>query len=275
MKKYLIATLAVFAVAISSAQTTSVFEAARTGDLKTLEQLTIDPAAANTRGPNGRTPLHEAAAGCQIASVKFLVDHWASREATDGAGAKSIDLIENCPIAIRVSLSLMLNPGTEQKAPWSLHYAITHHQTQVVSMLVSLGTNVNEPGPEGNRPLNISCLDGNAPITKLLLEHGADPNLRSQSGATALHDAALGGSAEVIDLLLQHNADIRATDREDGSTPLHIAAAFDRLEAVKTLVQHGADVHSKNAKGLTPLDLAVKSHFIDVQEFLGRSESPR
>jgi len=268
MKKYFIATLAVFPVAMGFAQTTSLFEAARTGDLKTLERFTVDPAAVNTRGANGRTPLHEAADGCQIVSAKFLLDHWASREAIDDAGAKPIDLIGNCPLAIRVSLSVMLTPGTEQKAPWSLHYAIKHHQTQVVSMLVSLGTNVNEAGPEGNRPLNISCLDGNAAITKLLLEHGADPNLRSQSGATALHDAALAGNAEVIDLLLQHSADIHAADREDGSTPLHIAASFDRLEAVRILVRHGADVHLKNTKGFTPLDLAVKSHFVDVANFL-------
>lgn len=270
MKKYLIATLAAFAAVIGCAETTSLFEAAATGDVKTLERLIISPDAVNTRGPKGRTALHEAATSCQIASVKFLVDHRASRQTEDDDGAKPVDLIENCPLAIRVSLNIMLNPGTEQKAPWSLHYAITHHQTQVVSMLIALGVNVNEAGAEGNRPLNISCLDSNATITKLLLEHGADPNLRSQGGATALHDAALAGSAEVIELLLQHNADIRATDREDGSTPLHIAASFDRLEAVKILVRHGADVHSKNAKGLTALDLAVKNHFTDVADVLSR-----
>ncbi len=270
MKKYFLAALAVFAAAIGSAQTTGLFEAARTGDLKTLDQLVGDPTIANSLGPNGRTPLHEAAASCQIVSVKFLIDHWANRAATDDAGAKPVDLIEHCPLAIRTSLNFLLGSVTDQNSPWSLRYAITHHQTQVVSMLVSLGTNVNEPGAEGNRPLNISCLDGNAAITKLLLEHGADPNLRSQSGATALHDAALAGNAEVIDLLLQHNADIRATDREDGSTPLHIAASFDRLEAVKTLVKHGADVHPKNAKGYTPFDLAVKNHFTDVSDFLSR-----
>jgi ankyrin repeat protein len=267
-------TLAILTAVAASAQTNSIFEAARTGDLKLLEQLTVDPAAANTRGPKGRTPLHEAAASCQIASVKFLVDHWASRQAMDDAGAKPADLIEDCPLAIRTSLRIMLGT-TEQNAPWSLHNAITRHQTPVVSMLLALGANVNEPGSDGNRPLNISCLDGNAAITKLLLEHGADPNLRSQSGATALHDAALAGSAEVIDLLLQHNADIRAIDREDGSTPLHIAASFDRLEAVRTLVQHGAETRSKNTKGLTPLDLANKGHFRDVSDFLAQAENPR
>lgn len=261
--------MSIVTVALGSAQSsTALFEAARTGDLKTLEQLVGDSAIANTRGPQGRTPLHEAAASCQIASVKFLIDHWASRVATDDAGAKPVDLIENCPIAVRASLNVMLNAANEQNMPWALHNAITHHQAPVVSMLVTLGVNVNEAEPDGNRPLNISCLDGNAAITKILLDHGADPNLRSQSGTTALHDAALAGNAEVIDLLLQHNADIRATDREDGSTALHIAASFDRLEAVKMLVQRGAETHSKNAKGFTPLDLATKGHFADVADFL-------
>lgn len=159
------------------------------------------------------------------------------------------------------------NPNSE-KAPWSLQYAAAHRQTNVIAMLIALGRDVNELGAEGNRALDISCLSGDAPTTKVLLEHGANPNLRNKAGSTPLHDAALKGTGEVIELLLEHGADINARDGESSSTPLHFAASFGRLGAVKALVKHGADTELRNEKGSTALQLAMESGSAQVVAYL-------
>jgi ankyrin repeat protein len=158
--------------------------------------------------------------------------------------------------------------GTSEKVPWSLQYAAAHRQTNVVAMLVAMGRDVNELGAEGNRALDISCLNGDAATARFLLEHGANPNLRNKAGSTPLHDAALKGTREVIELLLGHAAEINARDREDGATPLHFAASFGRLDAVKALVEHGADTGLKTGKDSTALQLAAENGFTDVVAFL-------
>jgi len=159
-------------------------------------------------------------------------------------------------------------PRTLETYPWSLQYAATHHQLSVISMLIKMGVDVNAQGSEGNRALDVACLQGDAATSRLLLDHGADPNLRNKSGSTPLHDAALNGNKEVIELLLAHKASINEIASADGSTPLQYAASMDRLEAAQTLVQHGADVMLKNAKGLTAIQLAEKNNFADISEFL-------
>ncbi len=155
-----------------------------------------------------------------------------------------------------------------EKFPWSLGAAVAHGKTNVVSLLLKMGVDVNEVSPEGNRPLDLSCLKGDAPMTRLLLENGADPKLRNTAGSTPLHDAALSGNKETIELLVARGAGVNAADSESGSTPLHKAASFGRLDAVKMLVQHGADVSPKTNKGLTALQLAIDNDHKDVAAFL-------
>ena len=152
--------------------------------------------------------------------------------------------------------------------PWSLPYAAAHGQTSVVSMLLKLKVDANQVGVKGDRPLDISCLKGDAATTRVLLEFGANPNLRNQAGATPLHDAALNGNREVVELLLMKGADANAVAREDGSTPLHYAASFGRLEAVALLVKYGADVTRKNAAGVTAVQLADRNNHTEISKFL-------
>ncbi len=152
--------------------------------------------------------------------------------------------------------------------PWSLYYATSHGQTNVVAMLLKLRVDVNEVGRDGSRALDIACLKGNAAIARILLDYGADPNLRNPSGGTPLHDAALIGNAELIELLLERGASLAARDSESASTPLQYAASFGRAEAVTVLVRHGADISLKNKKGMTALDLAERGGYQDIVRIL-------
>lgn len=166
-------------------------------------------------------------------------------------------------------------PQGQEQMPWSLQYAAAHRQSNVISMLISMGVDVNALGSEGNRALDIACLNGDAATTEVLLAHGANPNLRNKAGTTPLHDASLRGKNEVIELLLKHGANVNATDSETGFTPLHYAASFNRLEAVKSLVQHGADLSIRNKEGLTALELSRKNGFSEISEFLAEKTASR
>ena len=221
------------------------------------------------RGLHDRTALHEAAANCQFAAAKILVDHGWNRQAIDDQKRPSVNLVSNCPDNVRSAFYLLLTPGVQEKDPWSLQYAAAHRQSNVVALLVQMGTNVNAIGSEGNRALELSCLHGDAATAKFLLEHGANPNLPNKVGSTPLHDAALTGNKEVVELLVEHGANINALDSESASTPLHYAASFGHLDVVKLLVQHGADTTLRSTAGFTALQLATRNDFADVAAFLG------
>jgi ankyrin repeat protein len=248
---------------------TDLFEAARAGDLTVLRSLSADKKLVDLRDANGRTALHEAVANCHLEAVQILVDAGWSRTLPDGQNKIPLELASQCPGDIQALDQVVLEPPVQESLPWSLQYAAGRHQVSVVSMLLNMRADANALGSDGNRPLDISCLQGDAEVTRLLLEHGADPKLRNKAGGTPLHDAALKGNKEVIDLLVAHGADVNAVDSQSRSTPLHYAAEFDRLDAVMALVQHGADVTLKNADALTALEEAKKNQFDDVSRFLG------
>lgn len=250
------------------AQQSELFEAARLGDLTKLKSL-VGRSEVTSRGAHDRTALHEAVANCQLEAAKLLVENGWDRQARDDQGKTPLMLGVGCPDGQAAFLRLLSVPfPITEKDPWSIQHAAAYRQTNVVSMLVALGVDVNAPGSEGNRALSISCLKGDAATAKVLLEHGAYPNFRSKDGFAPLHDAALNGNREVIELLVAHGAEINAVDSESASTALHYAASFNRLNAVKALIEHGADANLRNKEGFTALQLATTNGFAEVTAFL-------
>lgn len=258
--------LTAFAVT-SRAQIADFLEASRADDVPKLQKLLSDATLISKRGEHARTALHEAAAHCRVNAARFLIEHGADLQAMDDSSATPPDLAAQCPSETRSAFQALM-PRPQLAGALSLQHAVAHRQTELVSMLVTMGFSVNAQAADGDRPLNTAAAVGDATITKLLLEHGADPNLPSRSGNTPLHDAALHGKADEIGLLLARGARIDAPTLDDGSTAIHLAASFDRLDAVKALVQHGANITLKNAKGFTAADLAVKNKFTDVSAYL-------
>ncbi len=263
-----------------AAQQSELFEAARAGDLAKLRTLAGNRAWIDLRGPHNRTALHEAAANCQLPATEILLRGGWDTQARDDQGRLPAMLTSGCPDNIKNALLVILRPPVREEDPWSLQYATAHHQTSVVSMLLVMGVDANALGSNGNRALDISCLNGDAAGARLLLEHGANPNLPNKVGSTPLHDAALSGNhsegtKDLIEVLLKHGANINAVDSDTTSTPLHYAASFDRLEAVKTLVRHGADISLKNSMGFTAFQLAARNDFADICEFLSGTRAGR
>jgi ankyrin repeat protein len=92
-------------------------------------------------------------------------------------------------------------------------------------------------------------------------------------GQTPLAGAAFKGDVDMIRLLLDHGA--RADGAmADGKTAFMMAAMFNRLEVMQLLVDRGADPHSRDAAGMSAIDIAEKTRAVDAVEWLRRAARP-
>jgi len=96
----------------------------------------------------------------------------------------------------------------------ALHYASRHNHTEVCSLLLSSGANVNAQTLTGHvTALHRAAYCGHCDVIKLLLRHGADISQRDVDGQTAIHKACEGGHIDAIQLLLSADASLQhATD---------------------------------------------------------------
>ena len=88
-------------------------------------------------------------------------------------------------------------------------------------------------------------------------------------GIPLLNHAIHGGddATEVFELLLDAGADVNATDKMQ-LTPLNAAVHTKNAEQVKELLRRGADPTSKNTKGESVLDIAIRRGNKEVIELI-------
>jgi uncharacterized protein len=126
----------------------------------------------------------------------------------------------------------------------------------------------------GATPLLRAALAGDLEVMELLLEAGASPVAaidarESATGGTTSFMVAAGvgwhGSSSrgreedalrALELLLARGADVNAANQA-GDTALHGAALRGSPAIIRFLADHGAEAHARNAKGRTPLDIAL------------------
>ena len=136
-----------------------------------------------------------------------------------------------------------------------LHTALIQERSEIVSILLAHGADVNSPANNGWTPLHIAAsTTGRTDIVQLLLDHDAQLNAMDARGWTALFVASFRGHSEVVRLLLsKESTDVNGTDVH-GQTPLMMASQRGHTEIVNLLLQHGANVHAADEDGATALD---------------------
>lgn len=166
------------------------------------------------------------------------------------------------------------------------------------------GTDINQPGADGNYPVHVAAERGHVVVVEELLRHGASPEAINGASHTPLQLALLAGKTEVARLLVNQGArldpqpllallvaagvsdrdalafvvargaDVNAADAA-GDRPLHRAVIQGQLLLVKRLIALGAEVNLTNAQGLTPLALAQAGGQRDIAALLaGFGASP-
>jgi cytohesin len=171
---------------------------------------------------------------------------------------------------------------------WTLLHAATAGPSVIgiVSALVDAGADVNVKDNEGNTPLHFAMkrmgareklpLQDYEAVIKLLLEKKADVHAVNVGGATPLHTASAFRAAPAgVELLIQAGANVnqKAPESYGGWTPLHGAAARNSADIITVLLKHGADRTAKDAKGMTPLQVAEQGGFTEAARVLRTPQS--
>ncbi len=256
-----------------------LLDAAKNGDVKTVEAALVAGADVNYVDNNGDTALIWAALRNHIAIVTVLLDAGA------GAHVNHIDRIGNTALMYAAQngnipmAGLLLEHGADVNVNhdyinrWTaLDWAITDNKPESAIFFIEHGAKLSHD-PESihslRRFLNniianafiVEAIFGNIYLVSQLLEQepGELTHATDKTGKTALHWAAARGNDALVQLLLDHDADIDARDT-NGNTPLHLAARNGNLSMVKLLIARGANATIVNRDGQTPLALAYRYH---------------
>ncbi|XP_077978791.1 uncharacterized protein LOC144434212 [Glandiceps talaboti] len=115
-------------------------------------------------------------------------------------------------------------------------------------------------------PLHVACGVGSLGIVKLLIQKGADVRRETSDAVTVLQKAVMYNHVEVVEYLLSRS-EVRELIRHQDqklNTVLHIAVKLNKgSQLVQLLVDEGACINAPNAKGYTPVHVAVKSHRVE------------
>jgi ankyrin repeat protein len=223
--------------------------------------------------------LHDAASRCNLQQTTKLLEAGADVNSSEGGVsplflAATEGCLEVVQILIRSGADVNIKNSTEGLT--ALQAAAHNGHLEVVKYLASKNANVNASGDkDAMTPLHRASLNGHLEVVKYLVSKGGNVNAKSKKDNTPLHAAAHGGYLEVVKWLIDNGASINVKEKEFGTTPLHQAVAFRHFEVVKYLFSHGADVNAKDQHGNMPLDVAIKSGYKDIADYLRENDNIR
>lgn len=116
------------------------------------------------------------------------------------------------------------------------------------------GEDLEQKGFNGNSPLLIAALQGNAMMVSRLIDAGANLYAVNNDFNGVLFNACYADSPEVIRLLIEAGADVNDTN-EEGTTALMYAASASRSECVKMLLSLDANPALQNEDGFSAIEL--------------------
>ena len=205
-------------------------------------------------------PLHFAARSGHAAMVSLLLDHGADPSAADDSGLTPLlwAAIVGGVNAVRAFLDAGVPADARCPFYGDTPLQLAAGDSGLTALLLERGADVHATDSDGNMPLYSlmeSCGDAGQSL-ELLLAAGADVNATNNEGETPLHRTAVAGrGAAAVRMLLAAGAKLEAADN-GGRRPLHNAAESANLGAVRELLSRGADVHARNSGGATALHLA-------------------
>ena len=165
----------------------------------------VDP---NTRGPDGATPLHMAAAVRNADAVTALLEAGADPNTRSPRGTTPLHMVAK-----------MWYPTQQGGA------------AEVIAVLIEAGADLEAREDSlgtGQTPLHSAAGFGTAETVTALLEAGANPTARNDNGQTPLHVAAEFGTAETVTALLESGVDPNVRNN-DGELPVDHAEDNEQL----------------------------------------------
>ena len=199
-----------------------------------MKILLVDGIDINERcDEDNHTALHLAVCHHSESMVKFLLDNGADTETSN-----------------------------EEWTPLTL--SVHRGELGISKLLLEHGAQPNRHCPDGRTPLSNAADKWNASILSLLLSYGAEADMRDKDshGRTPLISAAASldfDNSNSIKLLLDNGADVNGRDAY-GQTPLFHAASYGCLANVEVLLARGAKIGIKDKKRRSVLNWALKEN---------------
>src|SRR5437867_2337027 len=238
-------------IAIATAASTTLIEAAESGDRAAALRLLAQGADPNALGPDGTTAIMWAVYNDDLDLVRALIK----------AGA-------DVKLKNEFGTSALTEAGIIGSAP-------------IIDALLKAGADPNTKNPEGETPLMAVARSGKIEAARRLLDAGADINAKENwGGQSALMWAAAQSQAEMVKFLASRGADVNARGvirqwerkviteprpkdlNKGGFTPLLYAAREGCVACARHLIAAKADSDLADPDGATPLNMALLNlHF--------------
>ena len=271
--------------------------AAQTDYPEIVQYLLDNGAFINLRTPrSGMTPLHVASWYSKADNIKVLMsDPELNIELKTPAGAKAEDMvggwdrnIQPHEKALYDSLAQLFRKKRQQQEQLVAQQKILNtventsltdsQKASEIRKLIAEGQDVNQRRPvysnrnDWHTPLVVAARNGYPEVVKVLLENGADQTIPGYPmNAIAFHKAAYMGHPEILEMLVKDkNAGkvINARGPNNGYTPLHDAIWHGSAEGAQVLIDAGAATDLKTFEGDTPLQLAKRYGYRNIQKLL-------
>ena len=129
----------------------------------------------------------------------------------------------------------------------------------------------------GRTLLHFAAGTGSTEVVSLLLRIGTDPNVQDHGGHTPLYrvanECAGETGPEIVRVLARAGANVNACGGVTRTTPLHMAARRGHTETARALLDCGAAIDAKDNKGDTPMQRATKCKRAEVSKLLAERAS--
>lgn len=254
---------------------TALFNAAKTDDTKIIDLLIKGGATKTVRDHLGSTPLHTAGRWNSVHSAQRLIDIGLDINAQNTAGMTP--LAEAALSGKKEMTQLLLENGANPNVADAtgrtiLIDAIRSQNQDVITLMLDAGANPNIQGMDGKNASHEAVLTGSVPIIEMIYKVGGNPLSRDTNGNTPF-SLSLKQTETVIRAAAGKDRNI--TD-SDGNTIIHIAVQNDiRPDILTALLKDGYPADNRNAKGYTPLALAVSAGKNDIaEELLANGANP-
>jgi cytohesin len=251
-------------------------------DWDIARSLVSNGAEVNMKPGSDDTPLHSAALYAPEEIVSLFLDNGANvnvrlsslgwpRRPNSGPAPlhnacmradKDAEVVE---LIIAAGAYLNAKCYSEQADGWTpLYFACLNENTKAVELLIAKGAKINVLSESGNTPLHYAT---NAEIAELLIDNGANIHFKNKEGYSPLQNAVKGGHSDVAKLLIANRAYVTTTNNQ-GTSLLHEAAITNQKEMIELLIAEGVNINTKDRAGMTAAQLAEKSGYDDIADFI-------
>ncbi len=255
--------------------------AAEEGRIDVLEMLYAqDPSSIKAFVRSGErsnwTPLHFAAFGGQVETMKWLKDHgvdiiarmpgWLPiHSAASGGSVEAMKWLKEQGAGINT----MVDP-THGDGETPMFKAARGGRLAAMKWLKEQGGDVNVKSKRGMNLMQAVICSGNVEAMQWVKEQGGNPN-----SLNTMFMAASEGHVAAMAWLKKQGVDINTVIEATGETPMHHAARYGQVAAMNWLKEQGADINRMaNASqwspmsGWRPIHVAVESRSLEVIEWL-------